>query len=144
MQQNSSLILNELSSSLNNTEEKKANCITFFETSFDWKECRIEKFIQQKLDYIYLNPCKGNKIVELPEQYEHSSAKYYFTANKVLSCYKFYGIERFNETAYILLRRFCYHRICREGKTYNFVFCNHMQFIFKSVNFNYPIVRIEN
>ncbi len=76
-QQNSSLILSELSSSLNNTERKGGKLHNVFETSFDWKECRTEKFIQQKLDYIHYNPCKGNKLVELPEQYEHSSAKYY-------------------------------------------------------------------
>jgi len=28
-------------------------------------------------NYIHFNPCKGNKLVDLPEQYEHSSAKYY-------------------------------------------------------------------
>jgi hypothetical protein len=39
------------------------------------RECRKEKFIQQKLDYppwrtgIHYNPCKGNKSVELPAQY---------------------------------------------------------------------------
>ena len=76
-QQNSSLILSELTSSLNNTEIKEGKLHNVFETSFDWKECRTEKFIQQKLDYIHFNPCKGNKLVELPEQYEHSSAKYY-------------------------------------------------------------------
>ncbi len=31
---------------------------------FDWKQCRTEKFIQQKLNYIHYNPCKGNKLVE--------------------------------------------------------------------------------
>jgi hypothetical protein len=29
------------------------------------------------LDYIHFNPYKENKLVELPEQYKHSSAKYY-------------------------------------------------------------------
>lgn len=77
-EQNSSLLLSELSS-LNNTEIKECKLHNVFETSFDWKECRTEKFIQQKLDYIHFNPCKGNLLVELPEQYEHSSAKYYFT-----------------------------------------------------------------
>ncbi len=38
---------------------------------------RNRKFIQQKLDYVHFNSCKGNKLVELPERYEHSSAKYY-------------------------------------------------------------------
>jgi hypothetical protein len=59
-----------------NTEIKEGKLHSVFETSFDWKECRTEKFIQQKLDYIHFNPCKA-KLVELPEQYEHSSAKYY-------------------------------------------------------------------
>jgi REP element-mobilizing transposase RayT len=76
--QNSHLVLNELSSSLNNTEIKEGKLHNVFETSFDWKECRTEKFIQQKLDYIHLNPCKA-KLVELPEQYQHSSVKYYLT-----------------------------------------------------------------
>jgi hypothetical protein len=80
-QQNSSLILSELSSSLNNTETKEGKLHNVFETSFDWKECRTEKFIQQKLDYIHFNPCKA-KLVELPEKYEHSSAKYNYTGEQ--------------------------------------------------------------
>jgi len=58
-QQNSSLILSELSSSLNNTEKKEGKLHSVFETSFDWKECRTEKFIQQKLDYIHSIRAKG-------------------------------------------------------------------------------------
>jgi hypothetical protein len=81
-EQNSSLILNELSSGLNNTERKEGKLHNVFETSFDWKECRTEKFIQQKLNYIHHNPCKGNKLIDLPEQYKHSSAKYYFTGEQ--------------------------------------------------------------
>ena len=69
--------MNELRHSLNNTEKKEGKLHSVFETSFDWKECRTEKFIQQKLDYIHWNPCKGNKSAELPEQYIHSSAKFY-------------------------------------------------------------------
>jgi len=49
------------------------------------RECRTEKFIQQKLGYIHPNPCKA-KLVELPEQYEHSSAKYYFTGEQGVYC----------------------------------------------------------
>jgi len=78
-EQNSKLILNELSASLNNTERKEGKLHNVFETSFDWKECRTEKFIQQKLDYIHYNPCKGKQLVELPEQYQYSSAKFYLT-----------------------------------------------------------------
>jgi hypothetical protein len=49
---------------LNNTERKEGKLHSAFETSFDWKECRTEKFIEQKLAYIHWNPCKGvNKLV---------------------------------------------------------------------------------
>jgi hypothetical protein len=80
-QKNSHLILSELTASLNNTEIKEGKLHNVFETSFDWKECRTEKFIQQKLDYIHFNPCKA-KLVDTPEQYEHSSAKYYYTGEQ--------------------------------------------------------------
>ena len=98
-QQNSRLILNELRSSLNNTEIKEGKLHNVFETSFDWKECRTEKFIQQKLDYIHMNPCKA-KLVELPEQYKHSSAKYYFTGEQGI-----YPVTNFMELRDIDLTR---------------------------------------
>jgi hypothetical protein len=79
---NRNLILNELNNDLNNTEKKEGKLHGVFETSFDWKECRTEKFIQQKLNYIHWNPCKGNKLVELPEQYIHGSAKFYITGEQ--------------------------------------------------------------
>ena len=79
---NRSLILNELNNDLNNTEKKEGKIHGVFQTSFDWKECRTEKFIAQKLNYIHWNPCKGNKLVELPEQYIHSSAKFYITGEQ--------------------------------------------------------------
>ncbi len=49
-----------------------------FESSFDWKECNSVGFIEQKLDYIHTNPCKGNeRLAEHPAEYEHSSAAFY-------------------------------------------------------------------
>jgi len=51
-EKNRDLILDELNNDLNNTERKEGKMHSVFETSFDWKECRTEKFIQQKLAYI--------------------------------------------------------------------------------------------
>jgi hypothetical protein len=34
--------------------------------------------MKQKVNYIHLNPCKKG-LAKLPEDYLHSSAKYYFT-----------------------------------------------------------------
>ena len=99
--QNRYLTLTELAIRLNNTERKEGKLHGVFETSFDWKECRTEKFIQQKLDYIHLNPCKA-KLVELPEQYEHSSAKYYYTGEQGI-----YSITNFMELRDIDLTRSC-------------------------------------
>jgi len=51
-----------------------------WELSFDWKHCSSDKFTQQKIDYIHMNPCKGKwNLCEIPEQYLHSSAKFYLT-----------------------------------------------------------------
>jgi hypothetical protein len=35
-----------LNNNLNNTEKKEGKIHGVFETSFDWKECRTEKFMQ--------------------------------------------------------------------------------------------------
>jgi hypothetical protein len=35
---------------------------------------------------MHYNPCKGNRLVELPEQYEHSSAKFYLTGLHSVYC----------------------------------------------------------
>src|SRR5438477_12393154 len=49
-----------------------------WEDSFDAKECRTEKFIVQKLNYIHDNPCRGRwKLVKEPHRYPHSSALFY-------------------------------------------------------------------
>jgi hypothetical protein len=112
-QQNSSLIeriprsllrgcslLSELSSNLNNTERKEGKLHGVFETSFEWKECRAEKFIQQKLSYIYWNPCKGNKLAGLSEQYIHISAKFHIEGKQGI-----YPVTSFMESRDIDLTR---------------------------------------
>ena len=49
-----------------------------WEDSFDVKECRTEKFIMQKLNYIHNNPCSGKwKLATDPLHYLHSSASFY-------------------------------------------------------------------
>ena len=46
--------------------------------SFDVKECRTERFLLQKLNYIHNNPCMGKwKLADSPVHYWHSSASYY-------------------------------------------------------------------
>ncbi len=53
------------------------------EDSFDWKECKTNKYMQQKLEYMHYNPCKGKwNLCTAPVDYGHSSAKYYITGEQ--------------------------------------------------------------
>lgn len=71
-------VLNELSVLVNQTDRARRKLHEVFEPSFDWKECLDSKFIEQKLTYLHENPCQQHwKLVENPEEFVHSSAKFY-------------------------------------------------------------------
>jgi len=73
-------ILQELANRVNSTDKSRNKKHEVFEPSFDWKECRTPQFIIQKLDYMHWNPCKSiPKLAVIPEQYKHSSARFYLT-----------------------------------------------------------------
>jgi REP element-mobilizing transposase RayT len=74
-------MLNQLASWVNKTERLINKKHQVFEPSSDKKECRSIKFIKQKSDYIHLNPCKAG-FVTIPEDYLHSSARYYYTGSQ--------------------------------------------------------------
>jgi hypothetical protein len=49
-----------------------------WDDSFDWKDCRSDEFIKQKLDYMHNNPCKGKwNLASSPIAYKHSSTSFY-------------------------------------------------------------------
>ncbi len=67
---------------VNSTDRNHNKEHEVFEPSFDWKECNDERLVDQKLDYIHENACKGEKaLVESPEDYKHSSARFYITCD---------------------------------------------------------------
>jgi hypothetical protein len=76
-------LLHELSSYVVPTEKRKGKLHDIFESSFDWKECYSDGFIEQKLNYIHENPCRGKwDLVKQPCEYIHSSAKFYFSGDQ--------------------------------------------------------------
>ena len=76
-------LLVQLSSYVSVAERKKGKLHEVFEPSFDWKECLSHNFIEQKLNYIHENPCKGKwQLASKLEEYEHSSANYYITGEQ--------------------------------------------------------------
>ena len=77
-QLNKTNILNQLSGFVNRTDSLRSKKHEIFEPSFDWKECRTDDFIKQKLDYIHANPCNGKwTLSDDLWNYPYSSAKYY-------------------------------------------------------------------
>ena len=77
-QQQNSGLLNQLSSMVNATEKSRMKLHQVFEPSFDWKLCTGREFIEQKLNYIHYNPCRGHwNLAANPADYLHSSALYY-------------------------------------------------------------------
>lgn len=81
--QNDREVLNQLASFVNATDRRRGKLHEVFEPSFDWKVCTDNKFTEQKLNYIHDNPCRGEwNLAKSPEDYLHSSAKYYVTGEQ--------------------------------------------------------------
>ena len=77
-------ILEKLSGFVNDTDRKKGKLHEAFEPSFDWKECYTDDFIEQKLNYIHLNPCVCNPpLAKNPVDYLHSSASFYLGGDTI-------------------------------------------------------------
>ncbi|MFN5361606.1 MAG: hypothetical protein ACK5B4_00900 [Bacteroidota bacterium] len=71
-------ILLEMQKNISKNDKKKYKKHEVFQPSFDWKECYNIHVLKQKADYIHFNPCKAG-LSFCPENYLHSSAKYYYT-----------------------------------------------------------------
>lgn len=75
---NQTEVLQQLQSAITDKEKKKGQLHKVFEESFDAKGIDNKKFFLQKLNYIHLNPVRGNyKLVNDWREYEHSSAGFY-------------------------------------------------------------------
>lgn len=91
-------LLDQMSNGVTARDYERGKLHEVFEPSFDWKECISNKFINQKLDYMHDNPCSGVwNLVESPELYLHSSAKFYQTGEhgiyEVLHCGRLEDID---------------------------------------------------
>jgi len=76
-------LLDKLEKAVKKRDEKRGKLHEVFEQSFDWKECISDKFIDQKLEYMHDNPCRGVwNLSASPMDYLHSSAKFYLTGEQ--------------------------------------------------------------
>ena len=91
-------VLARLSALVNATDRKRGKRHEVFEPSFvpiaiGRKDCRSNKFIDQKLDYIHPNRCRGIwNLVKEETEYIHSSAKYYLTGAQGI-----YAVTKYTE-----------------------------------------------
>jgi len=76
-------ILFQLSNAVTFSDSQKGKLHEVWEDSFDWKFCDSWEMIEQKLEYIHNNPCKGKwQLAASPVEYIHSSAKFYQTGEQ--------------------------------------------------------------
>ncbi len=75
--------LNKLMEGVSKRDYNRGKLHEVFMPSFDWKECRSNRLINQKLNYIHDNPCRGKwSLAESPVDYVHSSARFYLTGEQ--------------------------------------------------------------
>jgi hypothetical protein len=94
-------VLNKLSNSVTQSDRQRGKLHQVFESSFDAKECRTKKFIEQKLSYMHNNPCTGVwNLAVSPIEYLHSSAMFYGTGKqRVYEVTNYMELEDINLTA---------------------------------------------
>jgi REP element-mobilizing transposase RayT len=77
-------LLERLNSAVHYKDRTKGQIHEIWEDSFDVKQCRTEKFILQKLNYMHWNPCVERwKLVKHTYDYQHSSASFYELGKKL-------------------------------------------------------------
>jgi len=79
-QQGDTKLLQQLNLAVEAKDRERNKKHEIWEDSFDWKECRTHKYMQQKIGLYADNPCRGKwNLAVAPVDYEHSSAKFYIT-----------------------------------------------------------------
>jgi REP element-mobilizing transposase RayT len=90
---NETQLLEQLANKVETARKQNKKQHEVWELSFDWKDCRSNGFIYQKLDYMHSNPMvKKWTLCNNPIEYIHSSAKFYITGEQ-----GFYPVTNFME-----------------------------------------------
>ncbi len=80
---NETALLEQLAGKVESKRKENKKLHEVWELSFDWKDCRSNEFVWQKLDYIHNNPCTGKWLIaDNSIEYIHSSAKFYLTGEQ--------------------------------------------------------------
>jgi hypothetical protein len=100
-EKNAIKLLTQMAQYVNATETQRGKLHEVFEPSFDGKFCFSQAMIEQKLNYMHENPCRGSwNLANNPQDYKHSSARYYLTG-----VYSVYEVTNYREMADIDLTK---------------------------------------
>jgi REP element-mobilizing transposase RayT len=92
-QQNEKALLVKLQVAVQAVDKSRGKKHEIWKDSFDVKQCRTEKFILQKLNYIHNNPCSGKwNLADNPIHYLHSSASFYISGKQAAYAVKDYRV----------------------------------------------------
>jgi len=76
-------VLQQLAEAVSPSDARRGKYHQVFEPSFDAKECRHDRFVEQKLQYKHNYPCSGKwNLAPDPIGYLHSSAQFYITGKQ--------------------------------------------------------------
>ena len=71
-------LLEQLAGNVESKRKENKKLHEVWELSFDWKDCRSNKFAWEKIDYMHNNPCTGKwQLAGNSIEYIHSSARFY-------------------------------------------------------------------
>ena len=77
---NETTLLEQLAGSVKATRKENKKLYEVWEISSDWKDCRSNEFVWQKLNYMHNNPCTGKwQLAGNAIEYIHSSVRFYLT-----------------------------------------------------------------
>ncbi len=77
---NETALLEQLAGGVETARKENKKLHEVGEISFDWKDCRSNEFVWQKLNYMHNNPFTGKwQLAVNAIEYIHSSAKFYLT-----------------------------------------------------------------
>lgn len=93
-------MLTQLQNAVEDKDRQRNKLHQIWADSFDWKECRSDAFINQKLDYMHQNPCSGKwNLAGHASAYLHSSAAFYAGDNSLYVVTHFKELEDVNLTS---------------------------------------------
>jgi hypothetical protein len=96
---NDTTLLEQLAGSVEATRKVNKKLHEVWELFFDWKDCRSNEFVWQKLDYMHNNPCTGKwQLAVNAIEYIHSAARFYLTG-----VHGIYPVTNFMEIEEVIL-----------------------------------------